>query len=129
MVGSPLDTGFVCAHRGWTALRPGDLGQLWEHFVLNEILAHKQAAGMRYWRDKQGHEVDFVWAPRRGRLTAIECKWSARDFEPGSLKVFARVYPEVRCWVVSTDANPAFERDFGGLRVEFVTLAEAVRRL
>jgi len=25
---------------------------------------------------------------------AIECKWSARDFDPASLLVFARAYPK-----------------------------------
>ncbi len=32
-----FDTGFVCAFRGWTTLRPDDLGRLWEHYVLNEL--------------------------------------------------------------------------------------------
>jgi len=36
-----------------------------EHFVLNEMQAHMQAREVRYWRDKRGHEVDFVLA-RRG---------------------------------------------------------------
>ena len=40
-----FDTGFVCAHRGWTGLRPDDLGQLWEHYVLNELTAQLQTAG------------------------------------------------------------------------------------
>ena len=61
-----FDTGFVCAHRGWTELRREELGRLWEHFVLNEIQAHAQSRDLRYWRDKRGHEVDFVWV-RHGR--------------------------------------------------------------
>ncbi|MGH9841605.1 MAG: DUF4143 domain-containing protein [Blastocatellia bacterium] len=59
------------------------MGQLWEHYVLNELTAQLQTAGLRYWRDKQGHEVDLIWAPRGKSPTAIECKWSARDFNPG----------------------------------------------
>ena len=35
-----FDTGFVCHYRGWTSLRPDDLGRLWEHYVLNELCAH-----------------------------------------------------------------------------------------
>ena len=43
-----FDTGFVCVHRGWTHLRPEDLGRLWEHYVLNEIVARMQQVGVRY---------------------------------------------------------------------------------
>ena len=55
-----FEFGAVCAHRGWTSLRPDDLGHLWEHYVLNELTARLQTAGLRYWRDKQGHEVDLI---------------------------------------------------------------------
>jgi len=124
-----FDTGFVCAHRGWTDLRREDLGRLWEHFVLNEILARTQSASVRYWRDKQGHEVDFVWAPRRGPVIALECKWSVRDFDPTNLKVFARFYPKATLLVVTTDARPAFRTDYGGVPVEFLSLQSAIDRL
>jgi hypothetical protein len=56
-----------------------------EHFVLNELTARLQPSALRYWRDKQGHEVDFIWLPRSGKPLAIECKWSARDCDPGPL--------------------------------------------
>jgi len=121
-----FDTGFVCAHRGWTRLRPEDLGRLWEHYVLNEIVARTQSAGIRYWRNKQGHEVDFVRAPGRGPLLALECKWSAKDFDPAGLQAFARNYPQARLLVVATDAQPAFMREYAGQTVEFVSLNEAV---
>ncbi len=61
-----FDTGFVRAHRGWSRLRPDDLGPLWEHYVLNELTAHLPMNEWRCWRDKQGHEVDLVWS-RRGK--------------------------------------------------------------
>jgi predicted AAA+ superfamily ATPase len=124
-----FDTGLVCAQRGWTVLRPEDLGRLWEHFVLNEILARTQSASVRYWRDKQGHEVDFVWAPRRGPVIALECKWSARDFDPTNLKAFARGYPQAQALVVAADARPAFHRDYHGLRVDFIALSDTIARL
>src|SRR5208283_509437 len=113
-------------HRGWTELRHEDLGRLWEHFVLNELLAHMQSSAVRYWRDKQGHEVDFVFVPRRGQVLALECKWSAKDFDPAGLQAFARNYPKARLLVVATDARPAFRREYGGRPVEFVSLNEAV---
>jgi hypothetical protein len=80
-----FDTGFVCYHRGWHQLRREDLGLLWEHYVLNELHAHLQSRRVLYWRDKRGHEVDFIWQPRGGAPIAIECKWSAADFDPTAL--------------------------------------------
>ncbi len=123
-----FDTGFVCAFRGWTDLRPDDLGRLWEHYVLNELTAHLQTPSLRYWRDKQGHEVDFIWAPRGRAPLAIECKWSARDFDPANLAVFARAYPRHELLVVTTDARPAFTRDYAGRPVRFLTLEPLVER-
>src|SRR6266576_3338956 len=62
-----FDTDFICYHRGWQDLRDDDLGTLWEHFVLNEIMARSQSREVFYWRDKRGHEVDFVIATHRKR--------------------------------------------------------------
>jgi predicted AAA+ superfamily ATPase len=119
-----FDTGFVCAHRGWTSLRPEDRGHLWEHYVLNELTARLQTTTLRYWRDKQGHEVDFVWTPRGRPPVAIECKWSAREFDPANLAVFARAYPKAELRVVTHDAQPGFVREYGGLKIRFCSLAK-----
>jgi predicted AAA+ superfamily ATPase len=124
-----FDTGFVCAFRGWTSLRPDDLGRLWEHYVLNELTAHLQSPSLRYWRDKQGHEVDFIWSPRKRAPLAIECKWSARDFDPANLAAFAAAYPRHELLVVTTDARPAFTRQCAGRPVRFLTLDRLVERL
>ena len=124
-----FDTGFVCAFRGWTSLRPEDLGRLWEHYVLNELAAQLQAADLRYWRDKQGHEVDFVLLPRGRSLFAIECKWSAKDFDPSSLGVFGRIYPKAEMFVVTTDAEPPFIREIGRHQVQFLSLHALVERI
>jgi len=123
-----FDTGFVCAFRGWTSLRPDDLGRLWEHYVLNELTAHLQSLSLRYWRDKQGHEVDFIWTPRGRAPLAIECKWSARDFDPANLAAFAGAYPRHELFVVTTDARPAFTREYARRPVCFLTLASLVER-
>jgi uncharacterized protein len=121
-----FDTGFVCAYRGWTHPRPEDLGRLWEHYVLNELTAHLPLTGLRYWRDKQGHEVDLVCRGRGRTPVAIECKWSARDFDPVNLRVFAKAYPSAALLVVAPDARPTFRRDFGGALVQFLTLDRLV---
>ena len=58
-------------------------------------------------------------------LLALECKWSAKDFDPAGLQAFARNYPKARLLVVATDARPAFRREYAGQPVEFVNLNEA----
>ena len=100
-----FDTGFVCYHRGWHELRQEDLGLLWEHVVLNELHGRLQARDIRYWRDKQGHEVDFVLADRSGPPTAIECKWSASNFDPANLRAFRRLYPQGRNLLCAQDVD------------------------
>ena len=121
-----FDTGFVCYHHGWSELRPEDLGLLWEHFVLNEIHAHLQSRDVRYWRDKRGHEVDFVLARRKEPALVIECKWSASDFDAAGLSAFRRQYPKGKNMVVARDVKRSFTRNYGELSVTFVGLADLI---
>jgi len=124
-----FDTGFVCYFRGWDRLRPDDLGLLWEHFVLNEMHAHLQTRRINYWRDKQGHEVDFVLV-RRGRAPiAIECKWSANHFDATPLKAFAARYPKAEHFVVAQDVDRGYKKRFGDLQVNITSLDNFIRYL
>jgi predicted AAA+ superfamily ATPase len=124
-----FDTGFVCVHRGWTQLRSEDMRRLWEQYVLNEIVARTQSTAVRYWRDKQGHEVSFVCAPAGGKLLALQCSWLVSDLDPAGLLAFARNYPDARLLVATTDAELSFKRSYNGVTVEFVGLAEAVSQV
>jgi hypothetical protein len=112
-----FDTGFVSFARGWDPLRPDDCGPLWEHLVLESLLALFPDTPVRYWRDKAGHEVDFVLAHRRDAVDALECKWDASAFDPVSLKVFRSYYPHGRNFLVTPLAGPAYSRRFGDLEV------------
>lgn len=125
-----FDTGFVCYYRGWNALRNEDLGLLWEHFVLNEIQGRLQYRGPRYWRNKQGVEVDFV-IPRRGDAgpIAIECKWQADSFEPNALSAFRHLYPEGENYVVAPDVDTPYTRTYKGFKAEFIPLEHLISRL
>ena len=67
-----FDTGFMCYYRGWQDFRDDDLGALWEHFVLNEIMARSQSRGVFYWRDKGGHEV-IEGIRRKGKPVNLHC--------------------------------------------------------
>jgi predicted AAA+ superfamily ATPase len=117
-----FDTGFVCYHKGWSQLRQEDLGLLWEHFVLNEIMAYTQSRDIQYWRDKRGHEVDFVLTRARDIPVAIECKWSAAGFSPRQLRAFRRQYPDGENFVVAQDVENPFTRKYNGIVVKFVNL-------
>jgi len=117
-----FDTGFLCHFRGWPHLRPEDLGPLWEHYVLNELQARLQTRAIHYWRDKHGHEVDFILAGRGKPPTAIECKWSANEFDASGIRSFRRRYPEGRNFVVAHDAEPHFTRRYDRIDVRFIGL-------
>ena len=118
-----FDTGFVAHARGWDDLREEDCGQLWEHLVLDTLLA-AALPKIQFWRDKQQREVDFVVTAGRDRTHAIECKWKAGAFEPRGLTAFREAYPTGRNFVVSPLNGPGYERMSGGFKLEFVTPAE-----
>ncbi len=121
-----FDTGFVYYFKGWETLRPEDVGLLWEHYVLNEINGRLQTRNIFYWRDKRQHEVDFILKKRTGELIAIECKWSADNFDPSSLKAFRRKYTAGPNYVVSNDVIHSFRKNFNGLTVDFVNLEHLI---
>lgn len=119
-----FDTGFVCYYRGWHQLRKDDLGYLWEHWMLNEMHGLLQPPTVHYWRDKRGHEVDFVLALPGRKPIAIECKWKVDQFESGNLTAFRNQYPEGPNWVVSQDVDQGYLRGYGKLKIEFMGIKD-----
>lgn len=117
-----FDTGFFCYYRGWHSLRSEDLGFLWEHFVLNEIQARLQTRKILYWRDKSGHEIDFVMAANGRAPVAIECKWSIDHFDPKNLRAFRRQHPSGKNFVVTNDAVRSHSRKVGAIAIEMVSI-------
>lgn len=117
-----FDTGFVCYYRGWHELRDEDNGYLWEHFILNELHGRLQTKQIFYWRDKRGHEIDFIIAPRGNNLIAIECKLSCADFNPKNIQAFHRRYSRGKFLVAANDVERSFIRKFDGISVKFVNL-------
>ena len=120
-----FDTGFVCHARGWDRLRDEDLGPLWEHMVLNELVAHLQGRPLHYWRDKARHELDFVLARDPAAPTAIEVKWKAEAFDPRNLLIFRKTYPEGRNFLVAADVEAPYSRTYGPHKVRVVGLGQA----
>ncbi|MFO1008958.1 MAG: ATP-binding protein [Planctomycetota bacterium] len=124
-----FDTGFVSHARGWASLRDDDRGPLWEHYVLNELLGRLQLHEVKYWRDKAGHEVDFVLARRGKPLLAVECKWSADHFESAGFGAFSGRYPKADYCVVASDVERPFKRRTQGIEVEYLGLEHLADRL
>ena len=116
-----FDTGFVSWARGWEPLRSEDRGELWEHLVLEHLQAHFADEPIRYWRDKQGREVDFVLARRRAEVDAIECKWDPGAFDSSALRLFRSYYPKGRNYLVTPSGEPAYTKRYGNLEVRVCT--------
>ena len=119
-----FDTGFVCLHRGWDRLREEDLGPLWEHLVLNELLAQRQGGAIHYWRDKDRHELDFVLARNPSAPVAIEVKWQAEAFDPRNLRIFRNAYPEGGNFLVAQNVDRPYTRRNGELPVRVLGLKD-----
>jgi predicted AAA+ superfamily ATPase len=125
-----FDTGFVCAFRGWRDLRSDDHGPLWEHYVLNELRSRFPAERLRYWRDKQQHEIDFILEPHPNAPPAVvECKWSADAFDPANLRIFRRHYPQGVNFVVAHDVVDGYTRRLGSLAVRFIGIEALAEEL
>jgi len=125
-----FDTGFICYFRGWVMLRKEDFGMLWEEYVLNTMSAVLQTRKFKYWRDKQKHEIDFVYQKRNNMPpVAIECKWSASQFDAAHLKIFRRYYPEGLNFVVAKDIDYSFKKQMGDLSINFVNIVDLIKAL
>lgn len=124
-----FDTGFVCHYRGWHELRGDDYGTLWEHYVLNEMHAQTQSRRVLYWRDKRGHEVDFVLEKRQGEPIAIECKWSSAEFDAANIRAFRSSYPEGANYVVASDVERPFSRAYDNINIRFVSLDNLIKAI
>ncbi len=96
-----FDSGFVWWQKGYQEARPEDLGLLWEHYVLNELNSTLPGLPLRYWRTKQGQEVDLVVAAQGRPPIAIECKWGEQDREQPGLRAFLKAYPQAQGVLVS----------------------------
>jgi hypothetical protein len=121
-----FDTGLICHARGWDRLRNDDCGVLWEHVVLESLIA-AGVGRLYFWRDKQQREVDFVVPRRRDVVDAIECKWRADAFETRGLRAFRAIYPKGRNFVVAPLEGRTYDRKVDGFEVSFVSPSDLER--
>jgi predicted AAA+ superfamily ATPase len=101
-------------------LRTEDCGLLWEHLVLESLLA-RDIPRVHHWRDKQQREVDFIIPRRGGAVDAIECKWRAASVEGRGLKAFRTHYPKGRNFLVAPIMGKPYDRRVDGLDVTVIS--------
>lgn len=122
-----FDTGFVCHYRGWINLRPEDLGYLFEHVVLNEILSRFPRGKVQYWRDKAKNEVDFIFLKNRHfSPIAIECKWSARNFNAKNINRFRKLHPKGENFLVASDVDKAYVIKSADVKINVVGINDLI---
>lgn len=71
-----------------------DKGAALENAVFGQLV--KQPLAVKFWRDKQKHEVDFLLEGEEGRKMALEVKTTLRNEEFPARRIFERVYPEIK---------------------------------
>lgn len=70
-------------------------------WVEHQVDTQGRALELRYFRDIDGREVDFVVTERSGRpLAFVECKWDDAPVDPG-LRYLVQRFPESPAWQVS----------------------------
>lgn len=121
-----FDTGFVTFVKGWDSIREDDRGLLWEHLVLDILRTVVDDHNLLYWRDKSGREVDFVIKGGREQVDAIECKINPDHFDPAHLAVFRSLYSEGRNYVLSPTIKSSYQRRYGKLQVDFISMNQII---
>jgi len=133
IVATPLvygfDTGFVAWAQGLHEISAKDRGFFWEHLVLNELDAGLDHGDIMTWRDKQGHEVDFILSLRGRTPAAIEVKWKADAFDPAGMRAFRNLHPGTPNIVVASDIARPYARNIGGLDITYCSLSSLIQIL
>ncbi|MFA5858608.1 MAG: DUF4143 domain-containing protein [Elusimicrobiota bacterium] len=119
-----FDTGFVVFVKGINEIHTEEAGVLWEQLVLNELVAVQQSTKIHYWRDKAGHEVDFVLYTNPDEPVAVECKWQASKFETGNLKIFRKRYPVGNNILIAQDCMKPYKTKIEGLTLQVIGIKD-----
>jgi len=69
----------------------------WVHFQQD---AHGRDLELRYFRDTDGREVDFVVVERRAPVLLVECTWGDADIDR-SLRYLKQRFPKADAWQLS----------------------------
>jgi uncharacterized protein len=115
-----FDTGFVCFAKGWDSLRSENKGLLWEHCVLDILRTVYPGKGLYYWREKSGHELDFIVKHSANDIAVYECKYNPEAFDAAPLAAFRALYPKGTNYVLSPVIKEAYRRTMRGMEVRFI---------
>jgi len=93
-------------HMDWAL--PSEPAQKFENLVASHLLkwvhfkqdTEGRDLELRYFRDVDGREVDFVISERRKIMTLVECKWGDTDVDRGLRYLKARA-PGCEAWQIS----------------------------
>ena len=108
-------------HFDWT-LVPGE-GPRFENLVASHLLkwvhfrqdTEGRDVELRYFRDRDGREVDFVVVEGRRPQLLVECKWGDAEVDRG-LRYLKQRFPEADAWQVSAVGSKDY-RAPDGIRV------------
>lgn len=81
----------------------------WVHF---EQDTQGRDLELRYFRDADGREVDFVVVERRKPLLFVECKWSDQPVDK-SIRYLKTRFPETESWQVSATGTKNYQTPEG----------------
>ncbi len=70
---------------------------------------------LRYFRDRDGHEVDFVVTERGRPIMLVECKWSDTEVDRG-LRYLLQKFPAASAWQISATGTRDYQTP-DGIRV------------
>lgn len=62
---------------------------------------------LRYFRDKDGREVDFIVVDKHKPILIVECKWGDAEIDK-SLKYFKSKFPKTEAWQISAVGRKDF---------------------
>lgn len=105
-------------HYDWTLIE--DRGARFENLVAIHLLKWIQFEEdtkarnleLRYFRDIDGREVDFIITEDQIPIVAIECKLNDHDIAQG-LKYFKNKFPQCECWQLSMLGNKDYLSPLG----------------
>jgi len=123
-----FDTGFTVFMKGWKEIRNEDFGLLWEELVLNEIISIL-GYSPNYWRDKQGHEIDFILPLSVGEVLSIECKWNVKKTDFSNLKIFREKYPKGKNIVVAGDCVKPYFIKIKNMKIQIIGLQDIYKSI
>ncbi len=97
-------------HFDWTLVpeAPARFENLVASHLLKWVQYQQDAQGrdleLRYFRDVDGREVDFVLVERRKPLVLVECKWADAEVDR-SLRYLKARFPESEAWQISATGS------------------------